>query len=173
MKDAKPSPENNGGVVVALVALAGWLGIGTICALSLYASRSVTLARLISGWSNFANAAVHALLIVLLATDTERFLKAGIIDADKLGGPFGLMLINGLIGVRTLRGAGPNLAFGWNTFVAIAGSLVPMVWLTFFDVGLATWPYPIIFLWFCIYVFESTAFLTSAVWFALKDAKVE
>jgi hypothetical protein len=133
MKAAQPSPDNNGGIVVALVVLAAWLGVGMVCALGLYTSRSVTLARLISGWSNCANAAVHALLIVLLSSDTERFLNAGVTDADNVGGPLGLLLVNGLVGARTLRGAGPNLAFAWNTFVAITGSLVPMVWLSFLD----------------------------------------
>jgi hypothetical protein len=38
---------------------------------------------------------------------------------------------------------------------------------------MATWPYPVVFLWLGIYVFESTAFFTSAAWFALKDAKAE
>ena len=52
----------------------------------------------------------------------------------------------------------------------LAGSLLPVVWPKFLDVGLASWPYLAIFLWLFIYAFESTGFFFSAVAFSLKDA---
>ena len=84
--------------------------------------------------------------------------------------PLLMGLINGLIGFFSLRGGSLKVSLGWNTFVALAGSLVPMVWPKFIDVGMTTWPYVTVFLWFAIYAFESTAFFFSAAGVALKDA---
>ena len=164
---------NDGGVVVALVVLVGALAMTMVGALSLYASRNVLLARLLCGWANVANAVIHVLLMVLLRSDTERFLKAGIDDADNLVGPGVLMLLNLVVGARSLRGAGPTAAFAWNLFIAVSGSLLPVVWLAFLDEGLARWPYPLVFLWLGIYAFESMGFFCSCAWFALRDAKAD
>ena len=79
------------------------------------------------------------------------------------------MVINSAVGLYSLKGGGPKPAVCWNVFVALAGTLIPMVWLRFIEVGLATWPYIIIFIWFCIFAFELTAFTASATHFALKD----
>ena len=39
------------------------------------------------------------------------------------------------------------LALSWNSFVAVTGSLLPLVWPKFIDVGMSEWPYLAIFLW--------------------------
>ena len=85
-------------------------------------------------------------------------------------GPIILGVVNGVVGYKTLNGGGIQTALGWNSFVALAGSLMPIVWPKFLDVGMSTWPYVSIFLWLGIYAFESTAFFFSAVAYALKDA---
>ena len=171
MKSRAPPPiANDGGIVAALVMLMAALAVTMVASICLYASKSIALARLISGWANFGNAVVHSLLVILLASNAERFLKAGIDDAEELTGPIALGVINGLVGLRALNGAGPNVSFGWNTFVAFTGSLLPVVWPKFLDMGMSQWPYILIFLWLGIYAFESLAFFTSVAWFAMKDA---
>lgn len=57
---------------------------------------------------------------------------------------------------------------GWNSFVAISGSLLPVVWHRFIEEGLETWPCVIIFLWFAIFAMELTAFASSVLHFALR-----
>ena len=79
------------------------------------------------------------------------------------------MVVNTLVGLSTLSGGGPKLALYWNTFVIFAGTLIPMVWLRFLEVGLATWPYVVIFIWLGIFACELSAFATSATWWALSD----
>lgn len=82
-----PQANNDGGVVVALVLLMAGLCAIFFGAVALYASADIVLtnqqkqksvrarrlARLLSGWANIGNAVVHALLIVMLVTDTERY----------------------------------------------------------------------------------------------------
>jgi len=128
--------------------------------------RARRIARLLSGWANVGNAVTHAYLILMLMTDTGRY-KVFFDDADNPVGPIGLLVVNALIGLKSLKGGGIQLSFCWNTFVAFAGSLIPIVWPKFIDVGMATWPYLAIFIWLLIYAFESTAFFFSAVAFAL------
>ena len=112
------------------------------------------LARLLSGWANIGNAVVHFLLIVMLLTDTERYKVFFPDEAETPWGPLFLLVINGVVGRSTLKGGGIMLALAWNSFVAVAGSLIPLVWPKFIDVGLATWPYLAIFLWLGIYAME-------------------
>ena len=77
------------------------------------------------------------------------------------------MAINAAVGSGALRGAGPKFSLGWNSFVATAGPLLPVVWPLFLSKGLATWPYIAIFLWFGIFACELTGFAASATWFLL------
>ena len=184
---AKPAPAptpNDGGIIVALVLLVAALCVVFFGAVALYASADIVLtteqkqktvrarrlARLLSGWANVGNAAAHALLIVMLVTDAERYKTFFPDEAAMPVGPAILGVLNGLVGRSTLKGGGIQLALGWNGFVAVAGSLLPVVWPKVLDVGLASWPYLAIFLWLFIYAFESTGFFFSAVAFSLKDA---
>ena len=170
--------------MVVLVLLVAALSTIFFSAVALYASADIVLtgeqklksvrarrlARLLSGWANVGNAVVHALLIIMLVSDSDRYKVFFPDEAETPVGPVVLMVVNGLVGRATLKGGALKLALGWNSFVAVAGSLMPIVWPKFIDVGLATWPYLAIFLWLFIYAFESTAFFFSAVAFALKDA---
>jgi hypothetical protein len=158
--------------------------------------RARRLARLLSGWANMGNAVVHLLLIIALQTDTERYKLFFPDEAETPVGPAVLLVINGLVGRSTLKGGGLTIgihawlergtsgvmliescdralawaAVAWNSFVAVMGSLIPLVWPKFIDVGLATWPPLAIFLWLGIWAFESTAFFFAWTAYALKDA---
>jgi len=176
--------NNDGGVVVALVLLMAALAAVFFAAITLYSScdivlskeqkeksvRARRLARLLSGWSNIGNAVVHLLLIITFLSDTERYKMFFPDEAETPIGPALLLVVNGLVGRSTLKGGGLTIALAWNSFVAVMGSLIPMVWPKFIDVGLSTWPYVAIFLWLGIWTFESTAFFFSVVAYSLKDA---
>lgn len=184
MANTTPWPaHNDGGIVATLALLVIALDAVFFSAIALYASADIVLtmkqkqktirarrlARLLSGWANVGNAAVHVLLITMLMTDTHRY--SAFFPAAKMPiGPAALLLVNAIVGARTLNGGGLVLALAWNSFVAVAGSCVPIVWPKFFDVGLSTWPYPAIFLWLNIYAFECAAFFFSVVAFALRNA---
>lgn len=132
-------------------------------------NRARRLARFLAGWANVGNAVVHGFLIVMLVTDKERYKTYFPDEAESPVGPLVLLAINGLVGRSTLKGGGITIALAWNSFVAVAGSLMPIVWPKFIDVGMSTWPYLAIFLWLGIYVMESVAFFFSCVAYALKD----
>ena len=183
----EPTPEkNDGGIVVALVLLVAALATVMFSAVVVYASATEfvlsdqkkekmiparRLSRLLTGWANVGNAVVHVLLVIMLLSDTARYKVFFPDEAEMPVGPIILGVINALIGVKTLRGGGGILlALGWNSFVAVTGSLVPIVWPKFIDVGMSTWPYLAIFLWLGIYAFESTAFFFSVVAFSLRNA---
>lgn len=159
----EPTVANDGAIVAVLLVMMLALAAEMLMAIGLYATHQTRVARLtlISGWSNVANAIVHLWLVITLYSDTDRFLQAGIADADNLVGPLVLMGIHMALGLRTLctESAGPAFPFGWNLFVAISGSLVPIVWPEFMDVGLSRWPYLIVVLWFGIFAFEGLAAL--------------
>ena len=55
----------------------------------------------------------------------------------------------------------------WNTFVAIVGTLIPLVWLRFVSVGMAAWPYEVVFMWFVIFYMELCAVTSSITCFLL------
>lgn len=185
-KGIPPSPpaKNDGGVVVALLLLVAALCAVFFGAVATYASADIVLtneqkaksirarrlARLLSGWANVGNAVVHALLVLMLVTDKERYKVFFPDEAELPVGPVCLLVVNALVGRATLKGGGIQLGLAWNFFAAVAGSLIPIVWPKFIDVGLSTWPYLAIFLWLFIYAFEATGFFFSAVAFALKDA---
>jgi len=170
---------NDGGIVAALVILIGGLALGVIGACSLYVAATTASARhllhILSSVSNLGNAVVHALLVVYLSfADTEKLTQLGVQDADSVGGPLFLLLVNGGFGMYTLYSGWPLPAFCWNTFVAFMGSLIPIVWPLFIAEGLANWPYILIFLWLGIYAFESMAFFaTFALLFLPKDGGKE
>ena len=77
------------------------------------------------------------------------------------------MLLNLTTGVIALRGGGLKLSVGWNSFVAAAGTLMPIVWPRFLAEGLATWPHIVIFIWFAIFFMELPAFVASWTWYSL------
>ena len=188
-RGAPPPEKNDGGLIVALVLMMGALSAVFFSAIRLYASADEytlsnekkekcvparRLAKLLSGWANVGNAVVHALLVTAELTDPERY-KAFFPDDFETTLPWGpiiLGVINGLVGLKTLMGTGGiNLSLGWNSFVAVTGSLLPVVWPKFIDVGMITWPPLAVFCWLGIYAFESTAFFFSVVAFTLRNVK--
>ena len=172
------SNSNDGGLVAALMLLVGFLVCGLLLCLWLYVlaskeseKRAPAMLRLISGYANISNAVVHLLLILLLRSNTKKYVDAGIDDAENVTGPLVLLVINGLLGIRTIRGHSLHIPAGWNSFVLIAGSLLPVVWQKFLISGLASWPYEILFIWICIWAFESLACFSSVALFILPNAK--
>eukprot|EP00992_Anisonema_acinus_P005307 TRINITY_DN17876_c0_g1_i1.p2 TRINITY_DN17876_c0_g1~~TRINITY_DN17876_c0_g1_i1.p2 ORF type:complete len:186 (+),score=45.63 TRINITY_DN17876_c0_g1_i1:43-600(+) len=176
--------KNDGGIVVALVLLMAALSAVFFSAVMLYAGATEgsekkekrvpakRLAKLLSGWANVGNAVAHVLLVTAELADPERYRVHFPDDfaAALPWGPLILAVINGLVGLNSLKGAGGiTLALGWNSFVAVLGSVVPIVWPKFINVGMSTWPYLAIFLWLGIFAFESTAFFFTAVAFALRN----
>lgn len=130
---------------------------------------SVRLMRLFSGWANASNGVVHLLLIIyMLGNGDDPWVVKEL--EEGLAGPVGLMLINATIGLLSINGGGVRVPLGWNCFVAVVGSLIPMVWPRFLSVGLAAWPPIAIFIWLCIFAFELTACCASVTWYALVKA---
>ena len=165
---AETTPSNDGGVVVVLFLAAGTISLAMIATVVLYeyATRkksgghhNARILRLASGWSNLGNAAIHVLLALYMlansANPSEYWTKER--ELGGIEGPVGLAAVNLLAGICATRNIGMKFPAGWNCFVAVAGTLMPVVWLRFLEGGLATWPYPIVFVWFCIFFFELTA----------------
>ena len=179
-------PPNDGGIVVVLTLLVAALAYGMITAVSTYAKQATDrytaaaneggarrLSRLLSGWANISNAIVHVILVIAITNDREKYLAAGMDDAEDLTGATVLAVLNTLVGLNSLRKSGKMTAFVWNMFIITAGTLLPPVWAKFFSVGLATWPYIAVFLWLGIFAFESTGFFASITWFALGDKEAK
>ena len=190
---------NDGGIICALLLLIGGLVFGIISSIVLYVFCSTyksssssnidigcNIVRLLSGWSNICNAITHLLLVfILMFLDDEtkqHYINVGIDDAEN--GPIGaiiLMVINVIIGIRSIRTSSDRsssrtvakIPFVYNLFIAITGSLLPLVWYKFITIGLSTWPYIIIFLWFAIYGFELLSLLSSTTWYLLEKKQLE
>ena len=80
------------------------------------------------------------------------------------------MVVNFSVGLSaTLRGT-VKASLGWNTFVGVLGTFLPVVWLRFLD-EMGGWPPAINFVWFVIFWMELTALASSALWFALGGEK--
>ena len=82
------------------------------------------------------------------------------------------MAINLVVGIIALRKGDScrMLSAGWNSFVAVLGTALPIVWHRFFAEGLTAWPHVVVFIWFFIFFMELTAFTTSLTWCALSGA---
>ena len=129
--------------------------------------------RLLSASANLGNGVVHAVLVVYIAANagssTAYWNKER--ELGGVGGPVILMACNALAGYFTLLdGKVPKLAVCWNVFVAVLGTLMPIVWPRFLTEGLSTWPYISIFLWFVIFAMELAALVASATWHLLAMA---
>ena len=179
----KPAPvvANDGGVVVSLFFMVAAIAYAMFTAVAYYTNAvpakarvkndPTLLVRLLSGWANIGNAVIHAMLVIYMKANednpSEYWVKERALGG--IEGPVFLLLLNLTAGLVALRGGSMKFPFCWNSFVACAGSFLPVVWPRFLAEGLATWPYIIIFIWFCIFAFELTAFTASATHFALKD----
>ena len=163
--------SNDGGVVATLFFAAGTIALVLFGAVALYEASTSTpksdcacLLRLLSGWANLSNAAIHFLLVVYTLSNSHNQSEYWIEERTLGGieGPAGLTIINFLAGYSATRNYSVKFPMMWNCFVAIVGTLMPVVWLRFLEDGLKSWPYPVVFIWFCVFFFELTA-VTSSV----------
>jgi hypothetical protein len=169
----------DGGVVCVLFMMAAALAYALFSAVAFFAGATAAGAgerpelrrvRLLAGCANVGNGVAHALLVVYMSANAgnsdpywEKERALGGIE-----GPAVIALINGAVGLLAIRAHWLSLSFGWNSFVAIVGTLVPIVWPRFLSEGLTAWPAIIIFLWFTIFAMELTASASSATWCALS-----
>lgn len=184
-----PTHENDGGIVIAMTLLVVYLATVFFGAVGLYwrATNNTTqpisagltrLSYLLSGWANIGNALTHVLLCIMMVGDADRYMSFFPDEAGAPVGPAVLSMINGLVGVYTIRtlsslSGASSIPLCWNGFVALAGCLVPIVWHKFFDVGMRSWPYPVIFIWLLIYAFESVAFFFGAAGYTLSRGSMD
>jgi hypothetical protein len=168
---------NDGGVVVSLFLMVAAMAFALITAVTFYAHTSSKtkdpsrLPRLLSGWANIGNSVIHILLIVITKAnennESEYWVKERALGG--IEGPAVITLLNFAAGMFALRDGNMAFPLGWNSFVAVAGTLLPIVWPRFIYEGLETWPYIVIFIWFVVFAMELlTAFTSSVVHFALK-----
>ena len=174
--DAAPV-ANDGGNVVTLFLMVAGIAFALFQAVTFYASATTVkypaeaipkrLLRLLSGWANIGNSVVHVILVIYMKANEETVSEYWAKERELGGieGPVFLILLNFIAGMLSLRGNGvPRFSIGWNSFVAVLGTLMPIVWPRFLAEGFATWPHIIIFIWFGIYAMELTAVTTSITW---------
>ena len=114
----------------------------------------------------------HALLTLYVSANAGRqdrfFVKER--ELGGLEGPASLTLINVAVDLLSIKARWLILSGDRDCFVAILGTLLPIVWPRFLSQGLNTWPTIIIFIWFVIFAMELIAAAASATWFALAKA---
>ena len=171
-------PTNDGGVVVALFLMVAAIAFAIFNAVATYESSTSTadfdtkarLFRLLSGWANIGNSYTHVLWVLYMQANKENESEYWI-EERKLGGvegPVGLAIFNFLAGMSALMNYGMKFPVGWNSFVIVAGTFMPVVWPRFLEEGLTAWPYTIIFIWFAIFAFELTAVTCSVAYFTVN-----
>mmetsp|Transcript_1458 Transcript_1458/g.3286 ORF Transcript_1458/g.3286 Transcript_1458/m.3286 type:complete len:192 (+) Transcript_1458:160-735(+) len=171
------SESTDGGVVLSLFLMVGAITYALYTFISVYVSNSnkimdsnetttQALVRLFSAGANIGNSIIHILLVVYIkaneGSDGAFWAKERELEADGIGGPLGLAIMNFAAGMCSIHNKQMIFPLVWNSFVVVAGTLIPLVWLRFIEEGLATWPYVIIFIWFVIFAMELSAF--SAIW---------
>ena len=169
--------DNDGGIVVSLFLMAGAILYAMLSAVSYYEKNSkkggaARLPRLCSGWANMGNSIVHVLLVAYILSNSDNQSEYWVKER-KLGGvegPVFLALLNFAAGYFALHGWRMTFSIGWNAFVAVTGTFLPVVWPRFVAEGLRMWPYTIVFIWFAIFAFELTAFVASMTYFALGSS---
>ena len=133
------------------------------------------LMRLLSGWANVGNSVAHAMLVVYMKSNAINPATYWMKERELGGieGPVILLLINLLIGLASIQSSKKwpmKVALGWNSFAAVLGIFLPVVWPRFLEEGLTTWPYIVIFIWFMIFTMELTALITSATYYLMEKA---
>ena len=136
-----------------------------------------TLARVLSAWSNIGNSVVHLLLIIYIkvneGNESAYWLKERELDPNPAAGPIGLTILNFAAGMCSAHRKYPKFPLVWNSFVVVAGTFIPLVWLRFLEEGLSTWPYFIVFVWFMIFAMELSAFSTSWTYYLIQTKDPE
>ena len=95
------------------------------------------------------------------------------LDPNPYAGPLGLAILNFAAGMCSIHQKHLKFPLVWNSFVIIAGTFIPLVWLRFLEEGLGSWPYFIVFVWFMIFAMELSAFSTTWTYYLIqtKDPK--
>jgi hypothetical protein len=167
------SNSNDGGIVASLFLMVVTLSYTMFSAVAYYEKRSPNnnLMRLLSGWANIGNSAIHVLLIIYTLSNADNTSPYWLKERELGGieGPVFLALLNGGVGILALRGYSMWVPLVWNSFVAAAGTLLPIVWFRFLSEGLSDWPYIVVFIWFVIFAMELAAFTASVTHLAVAN----
>ena len=170
------TPSNDGGIILTLFFMATIISYFTFTSVGIYegqqpdASKASWLRKL-SGVSNLGNALLHILLIIYTISNYENNSEYWL-EERKLGGIEGLValtIINSISSLCALYLKKMIFPLVWNTFVAFVGTLIPLVWLRFVSVGMSSWPYEVVFIWFMIFYMELCAVTSSVTHFLLGD----
>mmetsp|Transcript_20039 Transcript_20039/g.49865 ORF Transcript_20039/g.49865 Transcript_20039/m.49865 type:complete len:180 (+) Transcript_20039:134-673(+) len=173
------SEANDGGIILSIFLMVAAITYAMYASITLYVKEKkdgdiTTLVRTFSAWANIANSVIHFLLIVYIkvneGSEDAYWVRERELEADGIEGPLGLAILNFAAGMCSIHDKAPGFPLFWNSFVIVAGTLLPLVWLRMLEEGLSSWPYFIIFIWFSIFSAELTAF--STVW-TLKLIKTD
>lgn len=180
--------ENEGGIVLSLFLMVASITYAVYASVTVYVNnkekvedcKETTLqthVRTLSACANIGNSVVHLLLIIYIkvneGSDEPYWVKERELDADGIGGPLGLTILNFAAGMCSLHQVYLSFPLVWNSFVIIAGTAIPIVWLRFLEEGLSTWPYFIILVWFSIFSAELSAFSTALTYRLITPKPVE
>jgi magnesium-transporting ATPase (P-type) len=172
----------DGGVVLSLFLMVAAITYAMFTAIKVYVDNkdakdstetpTQTLVRTFSAWANIGNSLVHVLLIIYIkvneGSEDAYWVREKELEADGIGGPLGLAILNFAAGMCSIHQKHLTFPLVWNSFVIIAGTMLPLVWLRFVEEGLSTWPYFIIFVWWAIFSMELSAFATSWTYYSIK-----
>lgn len=130
---------------------------------------------MISSAANIGNGLIHFILTIFMMSNAENDSPYWVAERELGGveGPVGLMIINTTVGILAMYQSSVKLSLFWNVFVAITGTFVPIVWPRFLSIGLSSWPYEVIFIWWFIFAMELAAVASSVTWYLLKKAKAD
>ena len=175
-------PTNDGGVVLSIFLMVAAISYALFSCIALYERSSAAattseganlrLLRMLSGFANLSNSCIHVLLTIYMKAN-ETNLSDYWLEERKLGGiegPVGLVILNLAAAISALHHNKMTFPLYWNTFVACAGTLIPIVWLRFIKEGMACWPYEIVFIWCWIFAMELTAVSCSVTHFAIEQS---
>ena len=169
------SEANDGGIILSIFLMVAAITYAMYAAISIYVTHKPkkdsdetmvqTLVRTLSAWANIGNSVIHLLLIVYIkvneGSEEPYWVRERELEADGIGGPLGLAILNFAAGMCSLHKKHLSFPLFWNSFVIVAGTCIPLVWLRFLEEGLSNWPYVIIFVWFAIFSAELSGIATA------------
>jgi len=198
MKGASKTTElvrvNDGGIILSLFLMVAAITYAMYTSITVYVNNKPkkvndsndettiqTLVRTTSAWSNIGNSVMHILLIIYIRANegssgsSAYWERERELDADGIGGPVGICILNFAAGMCSINRKQLYFPLVWNSFVIVAGTLIPLVWLRFVEEGLSSWPYFIIFVWFGIFAMELSAFSTCWTYYFIQthDSKTK
>ncbi len=169
------SETNDGGIILSIFLMVAAITYAVYAGTSVYVTHNTktdsdettvqTLIRTLSALANIGNSVIHLLLIIYIKVNAGNeepyWVRERELEADGIGGPLGLAILNFAAGMCSIHKKHLSFPLFWNSFVIVAGTCIPLVWLRFLEEGLSTWPYFIIFVWFAIFSAELSAFATA------------